>query len=337
MQFDRPKRREPTKLKPLPATFLWLLGGVAVAVAALPAIFVRSPASEQNKELAVLTASSMQSKQDKELAVLAASSMQNALDDINAAFTNGTGIKVTARYAATSALIKQISQGAAADVFVSGGPDWVDWGVKENLLKDARVNLLGNRLVLIAPKDSKLDSVAIGPNFDLANLAGDGSIAIGDVREAPVGKYAKAALEKLERGKLPRQTLMRANRTQRSPWLHAESAAWHRLRNRCQRQLRREDNCMFPQIPPAIIHTVAATVTAKPTAVGYIAYLRSMTSKEIFERYGFEFDPANVVGVSDFVLLLLANGTTRKSRTSAIVPAVGGQADIGHISSRALA
>src|SRR5215510_10536233 len=58
-------------------------------------------------------------------------------------------------------------------------------------------NLLGNQLVLIAPKDSKLDSVAIGPNLDLAKLAGDGSIAVGNVREVPVGKYAKAALEKL--------------------------------------------------------------------------------------------------------------------------------------------
>jgi molybdate transport system substrate-binding protein len=292
MQFDRPKRREPTKLKPLPATFLWLLGGVAVAVAALPAIFVRSPASEQNKELAVLTASSMQSKQDKELAVLAASSMQNALDDINAAFTNGTGIKVTARYAATSALIKQISQGAAADVFVSGGPDWVDWGVKENLLKDARVNLLGNRLVLIAPKDSKLDSVAIGPNFDLANLAGDGSIAIGDVREAPVGKYAKAALEKLGAWQAAApKLLMRANS-------HAALTLVARGKAPLGIVYATDANvssgvkiiATFPtDSHPAIIHTVAATVTAKPTAVGYIAYLRSMTSKEIFERYGFEF------------------------------------------------
>jgi ABC-type molybdate transport system substrate-binding protein len=64
-------------------------------------------------------------------------------------------------------------------------------------IANTRFNLLGNQLVLIAPKDSKLDSVAIGPNFDLAKLAGDGSIAVGDVRQVPVGMYAKAALEKL--------------------------------------------------------------------------------------------------------------------------------------------
>jgi hypothetical protein len=60
--------------------------------------------------------------------------------------------------------------------------------------KDTRVNLLGNKLVLIAAKDAKIDHVTIGPGFDLAKLAGDGRIATGDVREVPVGLYAKASL-----------------------------------------------------------------------------------------------------------------------------------------------
>src|SRR5262249_8577088 len=106
--------------------------------------------------------------------------------------------KVVAHYTASSALIKQVAQGAEADVFVSADLDWMDFGSKKKLIKDNTwVNLLGNQLVLIAPKDSKLDSVAIEPNFDLAKLAGNGSIATGDVRDVPVGRYAKAALEKL--------------------------------------------------------------------------------------------------------------------------------------------
>ena len=56
---------------------------------------------------------------------------------------------------------------------------------------------IGNKIVLIAPKDSKLADVTIGQGFDLAKLAGDGKIATGDVKAVPVGKYAKAALEKL--------------------------------------------------------------------------------------------------------------------------------------------
>jgi molybdate transport system substrate-binding protein len=56
--------------------------------------------------------------------------------------------------------------------------------IKDN----TRINLLGNRLVLIAPKGSKLGNVTIGPEFNLAQLAGDGRIVMGDVRAVPVGK-----------------------------------------------------------------------------------------------------------------------------------------------------
>ena len=103
-----------------------------------------------------------------------------------------------ASYAASSALVKQIEQGAPADVYVSADLQWMDYGVEKKLIKDdTRVNLLGNRLVLVAPKDTKIGSVTIAPGFDLAGLAGNGRIAVGDVRAVPAGLYAKAALEKL--------------------------------------------------------------------------------------------------------------------------------------------
>src|ERR1700709_2107425 len=136
--------------------------------------------------------------QDKTLTVFAAASMKNALDDIDAAYTAKTGVKIVASYAASSALAKQIEQGAPADVFVSADTDWMDYAIgKKTINEPTRVNLLGNSIVLIAPKDSKIDNVAIGQGFDLAKLAGDGKIATGDVKAVPVGKYAKAALEKL--------------------------------------------------------------------------------------------------------------------------------------------
>ena len=136
--------------------------------------------------------------QEKSITLFAADSMKNALDDINAAFTKSTGIKVTASYAASSALMKQIEQGAPADVFASADLGWMDYGSQKKVINDkTRINLLGNRLVLIAPKDSKLGNVTIGSGFNLAQLAGDGRIATGDVRAVPVGIYAKAALEKL--------------------------------------------------------------------------------------------------------------------------------------------
>ncbi|HVG52120.1 MAG TPA: molybdate ABC transporter substrate-binding protein, partial [Xanthobacteraceae bacterium] len=120
--------------------------------------------------------------QDKSITVFAAASMKNALDEVNAAYTQKTKTKVVVSYAASSALMKQIEQGAPADVFISADIDWMDYGSKAKSIKDdTRVNLLGNKIVLIAPKDSKITNVTIGQGFDLAGLAGDGHIATGDV------------------------------------------------------------------------------------------------------------------------------------------------------------
>jgi molybdate transport system substrate-binding protein len=99
--------------------------------------------------------------EDKTLTVFAAASMKNALDDIDLAFTAKTGVKVNASYAASSALAKQIEQGAPADIFASADTDWMDYAInKKNVTEPSRVNLLGNSIVLIAPKDSKIDNVA---------------------------------------------------------------------------------------------------------------------------------------------------------------------------------
>ena len=136
--------------------------------------------------------------QDKTITVFAAASMKDALDDVDVTFTARTGIKVVTNHGASSALIKQIEGGAPADVFVSADLQWMDYGVEKKVINEStRINLFGNVLVLIAAKNSKIDHVDIKPGFDLAKLAGDGRIATGDVKEVPVGLYAKAALEKL--------------------------------------------------------------------------------------------------------------------------------------------
>src|SRR5262249_26390406 len=127
--------------------------------------------------LGIASPLSLAQAQDKPITVCAAASMKNALDEVNAAYTKATGIKPVASYAASSALMKQIENGAPADVFASADLDWMDYGSQKKLIKDdTRVNLLGNRLVLIAPKESKLGNVTIAPGFDLGKLAGDGRI-----------------------------------------------------------------------------------------------------------------------------------------------------------------
>jgi molybdate transport system substrate-binding protein len=231
--------------------------------------------------------------QDKGLTVFAAASMKNALDDIDAAYTAKTGVKVVASYAASSALAKQIEQGAPADIFASADTDWMDYSIgKKNINEPTRVNLLGNSMVLIAPKDSKIDHVAIEPGFDLAKLAGSGKIATGDVKAVPVGKYAKAALEKLGAWQAVEPKFAMAESVRAALALVARGEA--SLGIVYATDARVEPGVKIvgsfpPDSHPAIIYPVAATTTARAEAADYLAFLRSSAAKTIFEKYGFTF------------------------------------------------
>jgi molybdate transport system substrate-binding protein len=233
------------------------------------------------------------SAQQRTVTVFAAASIKNALDYVHAAFTGKTGVKVVASYAASSALIKQIEQGAPADIFVSADSDWMDYGGQQKLIKDGtRINLLGNQLALIAPKESTVGYVEIGQGFDLAGLAGDGRIVTGDVRAVPVGKYAKAALEGLGswQAAAPKFAMTENVRVALSLVARGEAAIGIVYTTDAKVEPAVRIVGIFPgSSHPAIVYPVAATVTAKPEAAGYLDYLRSATAKAIFERYGFTF------------------------------------------------
>jgi molybdate transport system substrate-binding protein len=231
--------------------------------------------------------------QDKSLTVFAAASMKNALDDIDAAYAAKTGVKVVASYAASSALAKQIEQGAPADIFASADTDWMDYATaKKNISEPTRVNLLGNSIVLIAPKDSKIDNVAIGPGFDLAKLAGDGKIATGDVKAVPVGKYARAALEKLGAWQAAEPKFAMAESVRAALALVARGEAVLGIVYSTDAKVEpgvKIVGIFPPDSHPAIIYPVAATAAAKAEAAGYLAFLRTSAAKTIFEKYGFKF------------------------------------------------
>jgi molybdate transport system substrate-binding protein len=231
--------------------------------------------------------------EDKVLTVFAAASMKNALDDIDAAFTVRTGIKVNASYAASSTLAKQIEQGAPADIFVSADTDWMDYAASKKDLNEAtRVNLLGNSIVLIAPKDSRIGNVSIGPGFDLASLAGDGRIATGDVKAVPVGKYAKAALEKLGAWAAAEPKFAMAESVRAALTLVARGEAVLGIVYSTDAKVEpgvKIVGTFPPDSHPPIIYPVAATATAKPEANDYLAFLRSQAAKTVFEKYGFVY------------------------------------------------
>jgi molybdate transport system substrate-binding protein len=230
--------------------------------------------------------------QDKRLTVFAAASVKNALDEIDAAYTAKTGIKIVASYAASSALAKQIEQGAPADIFFSADIDWMNYAIGKKVVGEpTRFNLLGNNLVLIAPKDSSINNVAIGPGFDLAKLAGDGKIATGDVKAVPAGKYAKAALEKLGAWQAVQSKFAMAESVRAALTLVARGEAVLGIVYSTDARVEPGVKIIgsFPaDSHPPIVYPVAATVTANIEAAGYLAFLRSSAAKAIFEKYEFK-------------------------------------------------
>ena len=229
----------------------------------------------------------------KTLTVFAAASMKNALDELNAAYTNASSVKVTSSYAASSALAKQLEQGAPADIFISADIAWMDYALEKKSVNDTtRVNLLGNKLVLIAPKDSKVDNVSIAQGFDLAKLAGDGRIATGDVQSVPVGKYAKAALEKLGSWDAAASKFAMADNVRAALILVARNEAVLGIVYETDAKVEPGVKIIgaFPQDSyPPVTYPVAATATANSNAASYLAFLRSQTAKTVFEKYGFSY------------------------------------------------
>jgi molybdate transport system substrate-binding protein len=124
--------------------------------------------------------------------IFAAASTTNALNEIKAQFSKDTGIAVQTNYAASSTLAQQVIHGADADLFISADTKWADFLAKKNQIVQQQ-DLLGNRLVIVVPADSKVDVTK--PEDLLAS--GIEHLAVGEPKSVPAGIYAEQALTKL--------------------------------------------------------------------------------------------------------------------------------------------
>lgn len=139
-----------------------------------------------------------QSVASEKITVFAAASLTNALSEIAAQYKQEKNAEVIASYASSSTLARQIEQGAPANLFISADQQWMDYAIDKNLMvADTRYTLLGNDLVLIAPKDSSLNDVVINKETKWKSLLHGGKLAVGDPDHVPVGIYAKESLEYL--------------------------------------------------------------------------------------------------------------------------------------------
>jgi molybdate transport system substrate-binding protein len=224
--------------------------------------------------------------------VFAAASLKDALDAINAAWSKESGKSAVISYAGSSVLAKQIEESAPADVFISADLNWMDYLAKRNLIKpDTRFNLLGNTLVLIAPKDSSLEAKIV-PDFPLAALIGDGKLAMANTESVPAGKYGKAALTKLGIWDSVKDKIAQAENVRAALLLVSRGEAPLGIVYATDARIDIGVKVIgtFPDgSHPPIAYPVAATADAKPEAARYLAFLRTSSAKGIFEAYGFSF------------------------------------------------
>ncbi len=244
--------------------------------------------------LAVLAlAAANDASAEERLTVFAAASLKNALDAVNAACEATVGEKSNISYAASSALAKQIEEGAPADIFISADLDWMKYLADRKLVKsETEVQLLGNRIVLIAPADSPAETT-IAPNFDLAGLIGDGKLAMGDVRAVPAGKYGKAALESLAVWNSVEGKVAQAENVRAALKLVATGEA--ALGIVYQTDAKAEPGVKvigtFPEDthPPIVYPAAQLAASTAGKATAFLECLRSDAAKALFEEQGFTY------------------------------------------------
>ena len=246
-----------------------------IAAAAAALVFLAAPAA----------------KAADQVTVFAAASLKTALDAVAAQWTADTQNKAVISYAASSALAKQIEQGAPADIFFSADLDWMNYLGEKDLIDKASVTqLLGNDIVLIAPADSTA-TAEIAPGFKLAELLGGGRLAMGDVKSVPAGKYGKAALESLGVWSSVENSLAQAENVRAALKLVATGEAPLGI-------VYRTDALAEPTVKlvgvfptdshPPIIYPVAVTANAKSDAAKeFLAYLKTSAASDIFKANGF--------------------------------------------------
>jgi molybdate transport system substrate-binding protein len=226
-----------------------------------------------------------------DLTIFAAASLKEALDDQVARFETATGSKAIVSYAGSNALAKQIEAGAPADIFLSADVDWIDYLDRRKLLRPGtRIDLLRNRLVLIAPAESR-SSLRIAPGFGLVSALAGGRLAMANPDGVPAGKYGRDALRSLgvwvdiepriARAENVRAALLLVERGE-APFgiVYATDAL-------ADPKVRVVDT--FPQNTHAPIVYPVAIVAASQSAYAqrFIESLRSSAARTLWQQHGF--------------------------------------------------
>jgi len=221
--------------------------------------------------------------------VLAAASTTNAIDEIRKEFTLRTGVEVKTSYAASSTLAQQVAHGAEADLFVSADQKWADFLAEKDLIAQRR-NLLGNRLVVIAPKDSALKLAKLE---DLVHDDMVQRLALGDPQGVPAGRYAKQAFTKLGLWEQIQGKVVPAEDVRHALTFVETSAAEAGIVYATDAALSKKTKVAFvlpADLTDPIRYPVALLRHGEDKngpAEAFYRYLGSAVARSIFQKYGF--------------------------------------------------
>ncbi len=226
------------------------------------------------------------------ITIFAAASLKNALDAVSTAFKAKTGVELKISYAGSMALAKQIESGAPADVFVSADAASMDYLAGKGLIQaGTRSNLLGNTLVVVAPKAAKLEKLPLTKDA-FAAAVGAGKIATGDPASVPVGKYAKAALEKYGLWPIVEPNFAFTDNVRAALMFVAREEAVLGVvyLTDAKSEPKVKIVATFPaDSHPPIVYPIALTSTAQgETPKKLIAFLKSQAARDIFTEQGFK-------------------------------------------------
>jgi molybdate transport system substrate-binding protein len=225
-----------------------------------------------------------------QLLVFAAASLTNVLGELAQAWEKSGGVPVKLSFAASSVLARQIEAGGNADLFISADQEWMDYLQSRNLIaQSTRVNLVGNRLVLIAPADSRIE-LEIKRGFDLAGALKGGRLSTGDPDTVPVGRYARSALMSLGVWDQVADRLVRADNVRSAMTFVARGETPLGIVYATDAQIDPKVRVVgtFPDNTHApITYPAAATANAGPDAEAFVVFLRSSEAAPVWKKFGF--------------------------------------------------
>ncbi|SLN49060.1 molybdate ABC transporter substrate-binding protein [Pseudooctadecabacter jejudonensis] len=126
-----------------------------------------------------------------DVTVFAAASLRDAVGEVTQVYEAETGGSLRPVFAASSAVARQVAQGAPADVVLLADAEWASWLAANAEVRAGRV-FAGNALVLITSQNGVLDDINTLPD-----AIGDGVLAMAEVTSVPAGRYGQAALQAL--------------------------------------------------------------------------------------------------------------------------------------------